>query len=84
MDFNKFKTLLDEQITWPDYYSFKFVTKTEHKTKVIDLLTDHKISEKPSKNGTYTSITSRKLLQSSDEVIEVYKLVSTVEGVITL
>jgi putative lipoic acid-binding regulatory protein len=84
MDFNKFKTLLDEQITWPDYYSFKFVTKTEQKTKVIDLLTDHKISEKPSKNGTYTSITSRKLLQSSDEVIEVYKLVSTVEGVITL
>lgn len=84
MDFSKFKALLDEQMTWPDYYHFKFVTKTEHKHKVIELLTEHKITEKISKNGKYTSITSRKILQSSDEVVEIYKTISQVEGVITL
>lgn len=84
MDFSKFQQLLDEQTSWPDYYHFKFVTKTEEKHKVIELLTDHKIEEKLSGTGKYTSITARKYLNSSDEVIEIYKSVSTVEGVITL
>ncbi|MFT6633576.1 MAG: putative lipoic acid-binding regulatory protein [Bacteriovoracaceae bacterium] len=84
MDTNKFKALLDEQITWPDYYSFKFITKTEQKTLVMDLLSDHSIVEKPSKNGKYTSITSKKILNSSDEVIAVYNSISHVSGVITL
>jgi putative lipoic acid-binding regulatory protein len=84
MDFSKFKSLLDESTTWPDYYSFKFVAKTDEKHKVIALLEEHEITEKKSKTGKYTSITSRKILQSSDEVIEVYKVVSKVEGVITL
>jgi putative lipoic acid-binding regulatory protein len=84
MDFSKFKSLLDEQITWPDYYSFKFVAKTDEKHRVLELLEEHEVSEKESKTGKYTSITSRKILKSSDEVIEVYKTVSKVEGVITL
>ena len=84
MDFSKFKSLLDDQITWPDYYSFKFVVKTESKGRVLALLSDHEISEKFSKTGKYTSITSRKYLNSSDEVVDIYKKVSKVEGVITL
>jgi hypothetical protein len=84
MDTNKFKALLDDQITWPDYYSFKFITKSVEKSLVIELLSDHSIEEKPSKSGKYTSITSRKILNSSDEVIAVYNKVSQVSGVITL
>lgn len=84
MDTNKFKALLDEQITWPDYYSFKFITKTEQKHVLTDLLADHSIQEKPSKNGKYTSITSKIILNSSEEVIAVYNKVSHVDGVITL
>lgn len=84
MDFSKFKSLLDEQMSWPDYYNFKFVAKTDEKHKVINLLEEHEISEKLSKTGKYTSITSRIIVNSSDEVVEVYKTVSKVEGVITL
>ncbi len=84
MDINKFKSLLDEQMTWPDYYQFKFIAKTDNKHQVIELLEDHKVVEKLSKNGKYTSISSRKILNSSDEVIEVYQRISKVEGVITL
>ena len=29
MDLTKFKALLDDQVSWPDYYSFKFIVKTE-------------------------------------------------------
>jgi putative lipoic acid-binding regulatory protein len=50
----------------------------------MELLEDHIIEQKPSKNGKYTSLTSRKILNSSDEVIAVYQKVSQIEGVITL
>ena len=84
MDLLKFQTLLDEQVNWPDTYQFKFVTKTDSKDQVLGHLSGHRISEKLSKNGKYTSITSSKLLNSSDEVVAIYKDVSAVPGVITL
>jgi hypothetical protein len=84
MDTSKFKALLDEQITWPDYYTFKFITKTEKKDQLTSYLSEHKITEKLSKNGKYTSVSSRKIMNSSDEVIEIYQTLSKVEGVITL
>ena len=84
MDFTKLKNLLDEQVSWPDQYQFKFVVKSHKKQQVLELLDEHTISEKLSRNGKYTSITSKKLLNSSDEVIQVYEKMSRIEGVITL
>lgn len=84
MDFDKFKELLLEQTAFPDYYQFKFVVKTEKKQEVLDLLVDHQITEKLSKNGTYTSITSKKIFDNPDQIIAVYKEVSKVEGILSL
>lgn len=84
MDFDKFKSLLNEEMTWPDYYQFKFVIKSERKQELIAKLPGHKIAEKESSGGKYTSISGRKIFQNADEVIEVYKEVSEVKGVITL
>jgi hypothetical protein len=36
MDMTKFKTLLDDQMNWPEYYTFKFVVKAEHKDHALD------------------------------------------------
>lgn len=86
MDFTKFKVLLDEQMNWPDFYSFKFVIKTINKSNLLELFDDanHHITERPSKNGNYTSVTCRKLVHSSDDVVAVYHQVSKIEGIITL
>lgn len=84
MEFEKFKQLLDEQLSWPDYYTFKFITKTDAKHQVINILEDHQIMERPSKNGKYTSISSRKIFNSADEIVEVYQSVGKIEGVINL
>lgn len=84
MDFVKFKELLNEQMAFPDYYQFKFVVKTEKKEEVLELLTEHKVTEKLSKNGTYTSITSKKIFNNPDEIIEVYKKVTKVDGILSL
>lgn len=84
MDYSKLKGLLDEQLNWPAYYRFKFVVKTDKKHEVLEHLADHDNSERLSKNGKYTSITACKTHKSSDDIIAVYKKISTVEGVIHL
>lgn len=84
MDLTKFKALLDEQVSWPDFYSFKFIVKTENKSQVTSLLEEHEITEKHSRNGRFVSISSKKMMQSSDEVVAVYRKLSTIEGIITL
>jgi len=84
MDTAQFRSLLDEHTTWPDYYSFKFIAKSHQKSELLELLMDHEIKERESKNGKYTSITSRIILNSSDEVIAVYNSVSQIEGIIKL
>jgi putative lipoic acid-binding regulatory protein len=86
MDFTKFKALLDDQMSWPDYYAFKFVIKTDEKHRLLELFSaeNHQIKENPSRTGKYTSVTCRKLVQCSDDVVAVYREVSTIEGIITL
>ena len=80
----KFKLLLDENYTWPCSYSMKVIVKASQVNEVIAHLHDHEISHKPSKKGNYISITGCKSYHSSDEVLETYQKVSTIEGVISL
>ena len=84
MDIQKFRTLLDESYTWPDFYEFKFIIKIEDKLLIIDKLPGYHITETLSKKGNYTSISARKLMHSTDEVLEIYSVMSTIKGVISL
>jgi hypothetical protein len=81
---DKFKALLDESYQWPDFYEFKFIIKSADKLLIIDKLPGFTIHETPSKQGTYTSVSARKLMQSTDEVIAVYELIGAIKGVISL
>lgn len=84
MNVNKFKDLLDDQNDWPEYYTFKFVIKTELKAQLVDALSDQKVTEKLSKNGKYTSVTSRLYANNADDIIEVYAKVKKIDGVLAL
>jgi putative lipoic acid-binding regulatory protein len=84
VDFTKFKALLDEQVEWPDHYTFKFLVKSHKKEDLVALIDDHHIQEKTSSKGNYVSITSRKMFTSSDEVVAVYHKVSKIEGIMSL
>lgn len=84
MSNQKFRDLLDQGHEWPDYYEFKFIVKVEDKESILRLLVDFHISETPSKKGNYISISARKLIKSTQEVIEVYESVSTIKGIISL
>jgi hypothetical protein len=84
MDNHKFKSLLDESYQWPDYYEFKFIIKTDDKHLIIGKLSGFTIHETQSKQGNYTSVSARKLMKSTEEVLEIYTLMSTIKGVISL
>lgn len=84
MDNQKFRALLDESYQWPDYYEFKFIIKTDDKQLILERLIGFTINETPSKKGNYISISARKLIKSTQEVLEVYESLSTVKGIISL
>jgi hypothetical protein len=84
MKYQKFRVLLEENYQWPDYYEFKFIIKTEDKHLILSKLIGFTIHETPSKEGHYTSVSARKLIANTDEVIEIYELMGTIKGVISL
>ena len=69
---------------FPCKYMFKFITS---KTKLDELkpyFKDAEIQTKPSSKGTYVSFTAVVMAVSADEIIERYKSLSHIEGLISL
>lgn len=80
----KFRELLDQNHQWPDFYTWKFIVKTESSSQVVALLVGYEVTTKTSEKGTYVSITARKLVQTTDEVLALYHIVASIPGVMSL
>ena len=80
----KFRELLDQTYQWPDFYTFKFIVKVENRDQVVALLGGHEVQFKVSEKGNYVSITSRLLVNTTEEVLKVYEAVALVPGVMSL
>ncbi|MCM5663024.1 DUF493 family protein [Galbibacter mesophilus] len=84
----RLKDELDRTTQWPSLYLYKFIVPTdEKKVKQIETIfnnTGAVITTKTSSNGKYTSISIEVTMNSADAVIDKYKEVSVVEGVISL
>lgn len=90
MEPEEFQKLLDEHYKWPAEYMFKFIVKTELIDSVMELETVFSSLEliekttRSSHGGKYTSYTVRAHMKSSADVVEVYKKVFEIEGVVSL
>ena len=77
-----------ETTEFPTKYMYKFIIPSEDaKFKQIENIFDNLgavIDSKPSKTGKYVSLTILVKMKSPDDIIEKYKEVSKVEGVISL
>ena len=86
--YERLKLQLAENSNWPANYLYKFIVPTdEAKIKQIEDIFDNTgavIESKQSKKGTYTSLSVTVHLAGPDAVIEKYKQVGAVEGVISL
>jgi putative lipoic acid-binding regulatory protein len=88
----EFYTRLQEQLkgdtTWPAPYLYKFIVPgNTQKIAQIEAIfngTNAQINTRDSSKGTYTSLSIKVVMASPEMVIEKYKQVSQVEGVISL
>jgi putative lipoic acid-binding regulatory protein len=80
-----FKNLLDDHHEWPSEYLFKFIVKSPDLSKLMDILDDHdQISKRPSKKGNYISVTSLKIVESSNHVMQIYQKTSVISSIVNL
>ena len=86
--YGSLKQKLNEQTAWPSVYLFKFIVKAD--TENIEQLTaifekeKKAIELKPSKNGNYLSFSLKTMMLDADSVIDKYKMVGKIKGVISL
>jgi putative lipoic acid-binding regulatory protein len=86
--YQRLKEQLLENSSWPSKYLYKFIVPTDkEKIKSITDIFDNLgavIESKQSKKGTYTSVSITAIMENPDTVIEKYREVGKVEGVISL
>ena len=86
--YKRLKVQLGTTNKWPSDYLFKFIVPTDtEKIKQIQDIFDNTgavIESKKSKNGKYTSLSIMVNLENPDKVIQKYREVGEVEGVISL
>jgi hypothetical protein len=86
--YSRLKAELLRNTTWPADYLYKFIVPTDTKRirQIQDIFdnTGAVIESKQSRKGKYTSLSITVNLKNPDEVIEKYKEVGKVEGVISL
>jgi len=86
--YNRLKVELMNSQSWPSDYLYKFIVPTDpEKIEKINRIFDNTgavIESRQSRKGKYTSISITVNLRDPDEVIDKYKEVGEVEGVISL
>ena len=79
-----FKEKLDNEHHWPTTYMFKFVVPANKAVEVKTTFAKETFETKESKGGNYISFTLKKMIYSSDEVVEIYQEARKIQGLIAL
>jgi uncharacterized protein len=80
----RFRELLDGNNEWPAPYLFKFIVPRSGLDELKQVFGEHPVKVRASTRGRYVSITATLQMQSSDDVINIYRAAGAVEGVIAL
>lgn len=86
--FDKLRHLLDNEYSWPEIYRFKFIAAPSLIQDVVDVVEKKavvdKVSETASRTGKYISVSIHVKIDSTETVIDIYKEVGQIKGVISL
>jgi putative lipoic acid-binding regulatory protein len=80
----RLQILLDQEYAWPTEYLFKFIVKQETASQLIELFRGAEIAFKESAKGNYVSATLNLKMNTSAEVIEIYKKAARIPNIISL
>lgn len=81
---NQFKRLLDAQNDWPAEFIFKFIVPKEQLAALKEILDGYQLKTKASRNGNYLAVTLKPVMESSEEVIRIYRRASEIKGIVSL
>lgn len=76
-----------EKDSWPSVYMFKFILPSDnHKIALVESHFDDgaEINHQSSSNGKYISITIRQVMLTAESVIDIYKKIAELKGIISL
>lgn len=79
-----FREKLEQEHQWPSLYTYKFIVPQGREAQIRAIFPNHEVSEKPSSQGNYISLTIKVMERSSESVIQNYLAAHKVEGVIAL
>lgn len=86
--YERLKVELDRSNTWPAEYLFKFIVPTsDENIKKVEEAFDCMgavINTTKSRTGKFTSISVDLEVKDSQEIIDKYREVSTIEGIVSL
>ncbi len=83
----KLREQLEGLHDFPDLYLFKFIIPSSNKTmaEVLAHFSDKaQVTHRSSSNGKYTSISVKEVMMSADAVIDRYKELNGIEGLMSL
>jgi putative lipoic acid-binding regulatory protein len=80
----KLKMVMDETVEFPTEYLFKFIVPVTEVHQLLGILHGMDIDERASSGGKYISVSAKKMFNSSDEILKIYKSVAVVKGIISL
>lgn len=80
----RFLEQLDECHDWPCAYTFKFIVAADQADEVCALLGGCEPAKRPSRTGKYVSVTAEPVMQSAQEVLEVYRKAAGIPGIVSL
>jgi len=86
--YNKLKESIDASTKFPSTYLFKFIVPTSKnqltQVKEVFNISSAVITTKSSKTNKYVSVSISVVMNNSDAIIEKYKEVTGIEGIISL
>ena len=83
-DRENFKEKLEGSGQFPMLYMFKFIVPKGKETEIEALFPKNEVKLKPSSGGKYISATIQAMMETSDQIVDLYEKAAKVEGVISL
>ena len=84
--YEKLREQLNTQNNWPVVYMFKFIVPANNRTIALvesKFSDEAVITQKQSSNGKYVSITVKEVMLNAETIIEQYKQMSDIDGLMS-
>ena len=83
-DDSAFKQQLDDHHEWPSKYLFKFIVPSGQEQEFKNIFPEEVLKFRFSKEKKYISVSAHVVMNSSEEVMEIYRKAYKIKGVISL